>query len=210
VTADMPDAVWTRFDYAVVDVEGNGQQPPDLVEAAIVPISAGRVGDPRTWLVKPPRPITAMARRFHKISDADVADCPSVSTVADGIRLAMAERIFVAHNAHVDLGVLTRELPGFEPIEVIDTLALTKRLAPGRMSYRLSSLVQAFGLAEGLPSGLQPHRAGYDALVAARLLTRLASPPDRDPLTLADLRARRPSKSPAQRGDEDGETEALF
>lgn len=210
VTDDMPDAVWTRFDYAVVDVEGNGQQPPDLVEAAIVPISEGRIGEPRTWLVKPPRPIAAVARRFHKIDDADVADCPSVSKVTDGIRLALAERIFVAHNAHVDLGVLTRELPGFEPIEVIDTLKLAKRLAPGRMSYRLGTLVQAFGLAEELPPGFQPHRAGYDALVAARLLIRLASPPDGDPLTLADLLARRPAESASQKAGGDGEAEALF
>ena len=27
---------WTSLDYAVIDVEGNGQQPPDLVELAVV------------------------------------------------------------------------------------------------------------------------------------------------------------------------------
>src|SRR5947209_281392 len=32
---------WTSLRYAVVDVEGNGQQPPDLVELAIVPIIDG-------------------------------------------------------------------------------------------------------------------------------------------------------------------------
>ena len=31
---------WTSMRYAVVDVEGNGQQPPDLVELAVVPIAA--------------------------------------------------------------------------------------------------------------------------------------------------------------------------
>ncbi|MGZ0146010.1 hypothetical protein ACXJJ3_02965 [Kribbella sp. WER1] len=30
-----PTASWAAFDYAVVDVEGNGQQPPDLVEISI-------------------------------------------------------------------------------------------------------------------------------------------------------------------------------
>jgi exodeoxyribonuclease X len=33
---------WTAFDYAVVDVEGNGQQPPDLVEISIVAITDAR------------------------------------------------------------------------------------------------------------------------------------------------------------------------
>jgi len=32
---------WMSLDYAVVDVEGNGQQPPDLVELAVVPIRSG-------------------------------------------------------------------------------------------------------------------------------------------------------------------------
>ena len=32
---------WASMRYAVVDVEGNGQQPPDLVELAVVPPRAG-------------------------------------------------------------------------------------------------------------------------------------------------------------------------
>jgi DNA polymerase III epsilon subunit-like protein len=39
--------------YAVVDVEGNGQQPPDLVEVAVVPVAAGIIGAPASWLVNP-------------------------------------------------------------------------------------------------------------------------------------------------------------
>lgn len=42
-------------------------------------------------------------------------------------------------------------------------------------SYRLGSLVEAFNLADGLPEGLRPHRATYDALVAARLFVLLAT-----------------------------------
>jgi hypothetical protein len=30
---------WASMRYAVVDVEGNGQQPPDLVEVAVVPVA---------------------------------------------------------------------------------------------------------------------------------------------------------------------------
>lgn len=203
---DIPNiqAPWTACRYAVVDVEGNGQQPPDLVELAIVPIVEGVIRQPRTWLVKPPRPITAMARRFHKITDAEVVSCPAVSEVADEMREALAEAIFVAHNAHVDLGVLTRELPGFEPSEVIDTLKLAKKLAPSQVSYRLGGLAEAFCLADGLPQGLHAHRAAYDALVTARLLVRIATPTTA-PLALADLLTR------VTRGGNAGDTaEALF
>lgn len=48
---------WTSLAYAVVDVEGNGQQPPDLVELAVVPITSGEIGEPIRWLVKPPHSI---------------------------------------------------------------------------------------------------------------------------------------------------------
>jgi exodeoxyribonuclease X len=59
---------WTSLRYAVVDVEGNGQQPPDLVELAVVPIVGGVIGEPTTWLVKPERPIKYSATRIHGIT----------------------------------------------------------------------------------------------------------------------------------------------
>jgi DNA polymerase III epsilon subunit family exonuclease len=180
-------APWSAFRYAVVDVEGNGQQPPDLIELAVVPIVEGATGKPTTWLVRPPRPITPMARRFHKITDEQVASAPPVAEVADEIRTALRGAIFVAHNAHVDLSVLRREVCDLAEDRVIDTLKLARRLLPGRPSYKLGALVDAFALADGLPGGLAPHRAAYDALACARLLAHMASPPERSPLALADL-----------------------
>lgn len=129
-----PHTPWTTFRYAVVDVEGNGQQPPDLVELAAVPITVGMIGEAVTWPVRPPRTITAMARRFHKITDEQVAGAPAVAEVAEEMRSTLAGAIFVAHNAHVDLGVLGRELPGFHLELVIDTLKLARRLLADRDS----------------------------------------------------------------------------
>ena len=42
---------WTGQSFVVVDVEGNGQQPPDLVELAAVPVVDGVIGEPVSWLV---------------------------------------------------------------------------------------------------------------------------------------------------------------
>ncbi|MEV0286248.1 3'-5' exonuclease [Kribbella sp. NPDC050820] len=171
----------------MVDVEGNGQQPPDLVEISIVAIENGTIGPPKTWLVRPPRQITAMARRFHRITDDMVAAAPTIADLDGQLREALGRTVFVAHNVRVDLGVVSRELPGFQPAQVLDTLKLARRLHPGRGSYKLGALIDAFGLADGLPSDLVPHRATYDAIVCARLLVHLASPPDRAPLTLTEL-----------------------
>ena len=59
---------WASLTYMVVDVEGNGQQPPDLVELAIVPIRSGVIGEPASWLVKPDQPIKYFAAQIHGLS----------------------------------------------------------------------------------------------------------------------------------------------
>ncbi|MEV7321239.1 3'-5' exonuclease [Streptomyces sp. NPDC093970] len=166
---------WTSLSFVVVDVEGNGQQPPDLVELAAVPVVDGVIGEPMSWLVKPESPIKHFATRIHGLTNKDVAECPTFEAVKLDVLMALSHPAIVAHNAHVDLGVLQRKLTGWEPPEVFDTLKLARRLVPGMDSYRLGNLVEAFKLAEGLPDGLSPHRATYDALVAARLFVLLAT-----------------------------------
>lgn len=195
-------ADWTSLGYVVVDVEGNGQQPPDLVELAAMPIVGGVIGAARSWLVRPDQPITFMARRIHGITDEAVADAPVFADISEDVRRALDGAALVAHNAHVDVDVLRRKLPGWQPPEVLDTLKLARRFMPDRKSHRLGLLVQAFGLAEGLPPELKPHRAAYDALVTARLFRMLATV-NGVPRSLEELRDR-------PTGGGEGEASALF
>lgn len=143
---------WTSLNFVVVDVEGNGRQPPDLVELAAVPIVGGVIGEPLSWLVKPDAPIKHFATRIHGLTNKDVADCPSFDAISGNVLAALDADALVAHNAHVDLGVLSRKLPDWESPEVFDTLKLARRLVPGLDSYRLGSLVEAYSLAEGCPT----------------------------------------------------------
>jgi exodeoxyribonuclease X len=179
---------WTERRYAVIDVEGNGQHPPDLVELGVVPITAGAIGEPVAWLFKPDEPITSMARRIHGITSEMVKDAPAFAERAAGVWAHLNGAVVVAHNAGIDLGVLKRKLPGFAPAEVLDTLKLSRRLLPGQASHRLGALVEALDLGRGLPAGLRPHRAAYDVLVTARLLVHLATQTSSTPLSFEDLR----------------------
>jgi DNA polymerase III epsilon subunit-like protein len=104
-----------------------------------------------------------------------------VSASLDGV-------VLVAHNAGIDLGVLKRKLPGFEPSEVLDTLKLARRSLPEQPSYKLGALVQALGLDAKLPLGLKPHRATYDVLVTARLFVHLATRADGSSRSFEELR----------------------
>lgn len=168
-------ADWTDLTYAVVDVEGNGQHPPDLVELAAVPIVGGVVGEPSSWLVHPARPIKPFATRIHGLTNNDVVAAPKMAYIKDTVTATLQGAAIVAHNAHVDIDVLRRELGDWSVPEVFDTLKLSRRLCPDQTTHRLSALVEAFKLAEGVPDGLVPHRATYDALVTARLFVRLAT-----------------------------------
>src|SRR5262249_37183502 len=143
------------------------------------------------------------ATRIHGLTNQDVAEAPAFAVVESEVRKALDVGAVVAHNAHVDVGVLQRQLGEWECPEVFDTLKLAKRLMPNRVSYKLGALVAALPLADGLPAGLSPHRATYDALVTARLFLRLATHDDARPRTLVELRNDQPE------GDDD-EVLALF
>lgn len=165
---------WTTLRYAVVDVEGNGQRPPDLVELAIVPIVGGIIGEPLNWMVRPDQPITPMARRIHGITNDELTDSDTFADVEDSVREVLDVDALVAHAAHVDVGVLERKLGDWECPEIFDTLKLARRLLPGRDSYKLGALADALSLVGALPAHLKPHRAEYDAIVCARLFMYLA------------------------------------
>lgn len=193
-------ADWTSLTYVVVDVEGNGHQPPDLVELAAVPIVGGCIGEPATWLVRPDQPIKYFATRIHGLTNQDVADAPTFAAIKEDVLAALDADALVAHNAHVDVSVLQRKLGDWwKTPEVFDTLKLARRLLPEAGGYKLGTLVDSFNLAEGIPDGLSPHRAGYDALVAARLFVHLAA----TATTLEALRGDSP-------GGGDGDASALF
>jgi DNA polymerase III epsilon subunit-like protein len=163
-----------QLPLAVVDVEGNGQRPPDIVELAVVPIDGGRVGSFRSWLVRPPRAITAMVtERVHGITNEDVADAPEWAEVAHEVAGALEGRILVAHNAGVERKLLERYLPDYHPPQVIDTLVLARKQWPTLHGYGLSDLIEARGIRMTSRYGRR-HRAGYDAYATAQLYLQLA------------------------------------
>jgi exodeoxyribonuclease X len=156
-----------------------------------VSIVGGAVGEPTSWLVKPPHPVRYFATSVHGLTTADVVDCPKIADITPDVLDALDVPALVAHTAHVDVDVLRRELEKWQPPEVFDTLKLARRLVPGLPNYKLGTLVEHFKLAEGLPDELKPHRATYDALMTARLFVHLADSAD----SLEDLRGQPPEKA---------------
>ena len=159
----------------VVDVEGNGQQPPDLVELAAMPVLHGQLAahSAESTLLRPPRPITALATGVHHLTNDDVANAPAWSDIAEKVQADMTGVWFAAHGAHTDYRLLQRLMPAWEPAGVIDTLRLARAVYPQAPRHGLDALITHVRLNLAAVPG-QRHRAGYDAHVTALLLLEMA------------------------------------
>ncbi|WP_433709682.1 exonuclease domain-containing protein [Nocardia sp. CA-084685] len=171
----VPNALHGK-DFAVVDVEGNGQTPPEIIEIAILAVSGETVeaDEMRSWLIRPARPITPIVtRKVHGITNTDVAECPTWPEVSDKIEATLTDRILIAHNANLERRVISEHLPGWTPPMVLDTLKLAKTVWPGIGGYALEKLVTHAELDTTAISDQGHHRAGWDTWAAWQLLVRL-------------------------------------
>lgn len=175
MTTPVPSALAGR-DLVIVDVEGNGQNPPEIIEFAALLINGWMVGadDMRSWLIRPLKKITPIVTRsVHGIRDSDVADCPPWSEVAPTIATVMEGRVLVAHGAHVERRVIGAHLPDWQPPAVLDTMRLAKRVWPGLTRYSLAALAGHARLDLTAVADQRPHRAAYDTWCAWQLLCAL-------------------------------------
>lgn len=167
------DTYWHECSFVVVDVEGNGQTPQEIIELAIVPIvQAHIVEPPREWLVRPSKPISQMASKIHGIFDDDLKDKPAFELIAHDVEQALGQRsAVIGHNVAIDVRLLKVQLPSWRPIVAIDTLKLAKRVLPATNNYALSALIADLGIGKDLYGG--HHRAAHDSLATARLFLAL-------------------------------------
>ncbi|MGW5053933.1 3'-5' exonuclease [Actinokineospora sp. NPDC004072] len=175
-TPELPAALRGRR-LVVVDVEGNGRQPPEIIELAALPVDdthRGLEADMRTWLIRPRTPINPLVtRKIHGISNTDVADSPAWADVSDEIAALLHDRVLVAHNASVEFTVITAHLPHWRPPMVLDTLKLAKHLWPDLRGYGLDKLAAHTGIDPAGFAASGHHRAAYDTWCAWRLLLHL-------------------------------------
>ena len=82
--------------YYILDTETTGLSQPKAVEVAWIAIDEDlNVLDEQVHRVNPEKPIEEGAYAIHGISDADVADCPTIEIVMQGFPKKLA---FIGHN----------------------------------------------------------------------------------------------------------------
>ncbi|MCX4549599.1 MULTISPECIES: 3'-5' exonuclease [unclassified Streptomyces] len=160
----------------VVDVEGNGTNPPDLVEVAALPVRGGRpdTSTAGAWLTRPRRPVTPFAARVHGLTNARLENEPGWAAIADQVHTLLGTSWICAHHAHVDYRVLKAHMPQWEPAGVLDTLRLAKATYPGLPKYSLDTLIEH--VQPDLSNApARRHRATYDAFATAQILIAMAT-----------------------------------
>ena len=162
----------------VLDTETTGLRPEDghrVIEIGCVELLDRRLTD-RTlhFYIHPERAIDQGAMEVHGITLEDLADKPKFAEVAQRIVEFTRGAELLIHNASFDMGFLNAEfarLPDCgEPYsasvgKVTDTLAMAKRLNPGKRNS-LDSLCDRYGINNS-------HRTRHGALLDAELLAEV-------------------------------------
>jgi DNA polymerase-3 subunit epsilon len=171
--ADVLRIRWTldpQQDYVVVDVETTGGRSENhrVTEIGAVKVRDGEIVDRFSTLLNPQRPIPPGIVRLTGITPAMVADAPYFSDIADEFERFMDGSIFAAHNVDFDYGFISREFGrlgrSFRHPRLC-TCASMRKLYPGRRSYSLAALAEAYDIPLK-----NHHRAMCDAEAAAQLL----------------------------------------
>ena len=175
VSAGVSSPLLEECAFAVVDVETTGAGPRNhdrITEIAVVIVQGERIETVLDTLVNPERPIAPIVTAITNITNDMVKDAPTFTEVADEVLGVLAGRVFVAHNARFDWGLVAGELRRTRGFELtgpqVCTVRLSRRLVDGIESCSLGSMCHYFGL-----ENPARHRAAGDAVVTAQLLHRL-------------------------------------
>lgn len=162
------------LNFVAFDLETTGIQPETdaIVEIGAVKFIGGIAQAPFSALVNPQRKIPPDAIAVHGITDAEVADKPPIRNHLAPLADYCGDLPMVAHNARFDFKFLEaavkREKTKAPAGILLDTHALSKRVFPGLINYRLETLTKHFDF----PNTVF-HRAYEDAEYCGRIFMRI-------------------------------------
>ena len=155
--------------YAIIDIEttGGSARTERITEIAIYLHDGNRITGEFVSLVNPERNIPYFITNLTGISNEMVADAPRFFEIARQVVELTEGRTFVAHNAKFDYSFIRQEFKslGFNyKRNILDTVALSRKLLPGHKSYSLGNICKDLRISIN-----GRHRAAGDALATVKL-----------------------------------------
>jgi DNA polymerase-3 subunit epsilon len=137
--------------FVVVDIETTGSRPgtSKITEIGAVRIEGLRQVGTFETLVNPQRPIPSKIIEITGITPRMVLGAPRIEQVMPHFLDFARDAVVVGHNAAFDLGFINYELARLKGRRVgdgaIDTVKLSRRMAPGLPNHRLATVAEALG-----------------------------------------------------------------
>jgi DNA polymerase III subunit epsilon len=159
--------------YAIIDVEttGGSSRIEKITEIAIYLHDGIQITGEFVSLINPERNIPYFITNLTGITNEMVEDAPRFFEIAKKIVELTEGRTFVAHNARFDYSFIRQEFKslGFNyKRNILDTVALSRKLFPGHKSYSLGNICKDLRISIN-----GRHRAAGDALATVRLFELL-------------------------------------
>lgn len=155
--------------YAIIDIEttGGSARIEKITEIAIYLHDGIQITGEFVTLVNPERNIPYFITNLTGITNEMVEGAPRFYEIAKQIVELTEGRTFVAHNARFDYSFIREEFKslGFNfKRNLLDTVALSRKLLPGHSSYSLGNICKDLKISIN-----GRHRAAGDALATVRL-----------------------------------------
>ena len=156
--------------YAIIDIEttGGSARIEKITEIAIYLHDGNQITGEFVSLVNPERNIPYFITNLTGITNEMVEDAPRFYEIAKQIVELTEGRTFVAHNARFDYSFIREEFKslGFNfKRNILDTVALSRKLLPGHKSYSLGNICNDLRISIN-----GRHRASGDAHATVKLL----------------------------------------
>jgi DNA polymerase-3 subunit epsilon len=156
--------------YAIIDIEttGGSARIERITEIAIYLHDGNKITGEFVSLVNPERNIPYFITNLTGITNEMVEDAPHFYEIAKKIIELTEGRTFVAHNARFDYSFIRQEYKslGYNfKRNILDTVALSRKLLPGHQSYSLGNICKDLSISIN-----GRHRAAGDALATVKLL----------------------------------------
>jgi len=159
--------------YAIIDIEttGGSAHAEKITEIAIYLHDGNQITGEYVTLINPERNIPYFITNLTGITNEMVENAPRFYEIAKTIVELTEGRTFVAHNARFDYSFIRQEFKslGFNyKRNILDTVALSRKLIPGHGSYSLGNICKDLNISIN-----GRHRAAGDALATVKLFELL-------------------------------------